>query len=236
MKVNDSPVPKDQNMVDAKLFKGETKVLTSARARETGIVDPEMQISVDEYREIKRRCDQQKSRYERGETSRDGMMRPCVTSRILLNKWQWQKKKDYQRWLEEKKYQRQQEEERYEREQAESHWHCLFFRHCWNEGLRLPTRNNCPECSEQYWKFRQSEVNRQSIHDRIEYQHNDVDRRLKNRSIHDRLGKRVVDQNWAGYEEEDDEEYVWQEGQWCSGDLKRSQKRRVQCLRSRELE
>ena len=63
-----------------------------------------------------------------------------------------------------------------------------------------------------------------------------MDRRLKNRSIHDRLGKRVVDQNWAGYEEEDDEEYVWQEGQWCSGDLKRSQKRRVQCLRSRELE
>ena len=45
--------------------------------------------------------------------------------------------------------------------------------------MRLPTRNNCPECSEQYWKFRQSEVNRQSIHDRIEYQHNDVDRRLK---------------------------------------------------------
>ena len=102
--------------------------------------------------------------------------------------------------------------------------------------MRLPTKNNCPECNKQYWEFRQSQVNRRSIHDRIEYQHNDVDRRLKNRSIHDRLGKRVVDQNWAGYEEEDDEEYVWQEGQWCSGDLKRSQKRRVQCLRSRELE
>ena len=63
-----------------------------------------------------------------------------------------------------------------------------------------------------------------------------MDRRLKNRSIHDRLGKRVVDQNWAGYEEEDDEEYVWQEGQWCPGGLTRSQKRRVQRLRSRELE
>ena len=77
-------------------------------------------------------------------------MRPCVTSQILLNKWQWQKEKDYQRWLEEKEYQRQQEEERYEREQAESHWNCLFFRHCWNEGLRLSTRNNCPKCSKQY--------------------------------------------------------------------------------------
>jgi hypothetical protein len=64
-----------------------------------------------------------------------------------------------------------------------------------------------------------------------------MDRHLKNRSIHDRLVKRVVDQNWAYYEEEDDEEeYIWQEGQWCLGGLTRSQKRRVQHLRSRELE
>ena len=101
--------------------------------------------------------------------------------------------------------------------------------------MRLPTRNNCPECNEQYCEFRQSQVNCRSIHDQIEYQHNDVDRRLKNRSVHDRLRKRVVDQNWANYEEED-EEYVWQEGKWCPGSLTRSQKRRVQRLRSRELE
>ena len=48
MKVDDNPFPKDQNMVDAKLFKGKTKVLTSARAREIRIVDPEMQISANE--------------------------------------------------------------------------------------------------------------------------------------------------------------------------------------------
>ena len=48
-------------MVDAKLFKGKAKVLTLARTRETGIVDPEMQILADEYREIKRHHDQQKS-------------------------------------------------------------------------------------------------------------------------------------------------------------------------------
>ena len=60
---------------------------------------------------------------------------------------------------------------------------------------------------------------------------------LKNRSVHDWLRKRVVDQNWADYEEEDnEEEYVWQEGQWCLGGLTRSQKRRVQRLRNRELE
>ena len=58
MKVDDNPFPKDQNMVDAKLFEGKTKVLTLARARETRTVDPDMQISADEYREIKRRRDQ----------------------------------------------------------------------------------------------------------------------------------------------------------------------------------
>ena len=80
MDVDDNPFPKDQNMVDAKLFKGKAKVLTLVRARETGIVDPKMQILADEYREIKRRSDQQKSRYEQGETSRDGAMRPHIIS------------------------------------------------------------------------------------------------------------------------------------------------------------
>ena len=75
-------------MVDAKLLKGKTKVLTSTRAKETRTVDPKIQISVDEYREIRRRCDQQKSRYGQGETSKNGMIRPRVTSLILLNKWQ----------------------------------------------------------------------------------------------------------------------------------------------------
>ena len=150
MKVNDNPFPGDQNMVDARFLKGKTKVLKLTKSRETGTVDPDMRISANEYREVRRRRDQQKSRYEQGEMSRDGAMRPHVTSRILLNKWQWQKEKDYQHWLEEKEYQRQQEEERYEREQAESHWNCPFFRHYWKEGLRLPTRNNCLECNKQY--------------------------------------------------------------------------------------
>jgi hypothetical protein len=61
MKVDDNPFPRDQNMVDAKLFRGKTKVLTSAKAREARIVYPEMQILAEEYREIKRHYDQQKS-------------------------------------------------------------------------------------------------------------------------------------------------------------------------------
>ena len=51
MKVDENPFPRDQNMVDAKLLKGKTRVLTSTRAKETRTVDPEMQILADEYRD-----------------------------------------------------------------------------------------------------------------------------------------------------------------------------------------
>ena len=64
MKIDDNPFLGDQNMVDVGLFKGKTKVLTSTKSRETGIVDPKMQILADEYREIRKRCNQQRSQYE----------------------------------------------------------------------------------------------------------------------------------------------------------------------------
>ena len=63
-----------------------------------------------------------------------------------------------------------------------------------------------------------------------------MDRCLKNESVHNRLGKRVVDQDCVDYEEGNEREYVWQEGQWYPGGLTRSQKRRVQRLRNKELE
>ena len=130
MKVDDNPFPRDQNMVDAGLFKGKTKVLTSTKSKEARIVDPKMQISADKYGEIRRCRAEQKSRYEQGKTLRAETTQPWVTSRILLNKWQWQKEKDYQSWLKDQAYQHQLKQERYEREQAELHWNCPFFRHC----------------------------------------------------------------------------------------------------------
>ena len=72
MKGDDNPFLGDQNMVDAKLLKGKTKVLTSTKSKEARTVDPKMQISTDEYREIRRRRDKQKSWYEQGETSKEG--------------------------------------------------------------------------------------------------------------------------------------------------------------------
>ena len=107
MKVDDNPFLEDQNMVDARMIKGKAKVQTSTKSREARTVNPEKQISADEYREIRRRRDKQKSRYEQGETLKDGLTKPRVTSRILFNKWQRQKEKDYQRWLEEQEYERQ---------------------------------------------------------------------------------------------------------------------------------
>ena len=100
MKVDDNLFLGDQNMVDVGILKEKTKILTSSKSREAGTVDPKMQISADEYREIRKRHDQQRSRYEQGETSKDGATMPRITSRILLNKWRRQKEKDYQRWLE----------------------------------------------------------------------------------------------------------------------------------------
>ena len=63
-----------------------------------------------------------------------------------------------------------------------------------------------------------------------------MDQRLKNKSVHDRLRKQVVNQDWADYGEEGNKrKYVWQEGQWCLRGLTRSQKRRVQHLWNKEL-
>ena len=69
-------------MVDARLRKGKTKVLTSTKSREARTIDPKMQISANEYKEIRRCHVEQKSRYEQGETTK-----LWVTSWILLNKW-----------------------------------------------------------------------------------------------------------------------------------------------------
>jgi hypothetical protein len=40
-------------MIEFQLVKGKTKVLTSAKAKEDGSVDPEVQISANEYKEVR---------------------------------------------------------------------------------------------------------------------------------------------------------------------------------------
>ena len=75
MDIDKHPFP-GVHMMEFQLAKGKTKVLTSAKAKEDGLVDPMVQISDNEYEEVKKQRDQQNSRYEQGETSRAGAMRP----------------------------------------------------------------------------------------------------------------------------------------------------------------
>jgi hypothetical protein len=178
-----------------------------------------------------------KSQVEIGESSK---AKPRVTTRILLNKWQRQLEKErYQKRKYEEERRRAEEEarkrdlEQYTREQERAHWGCAFFRHCWNEGLKLPTLRNCRECSDRYFEYRQETANRRSVHERIGRIHPSEDRRQKIEII-DHPRKRQADLRWAD-QEEDEDEYIWQKRQWCPPGLRKSQKRRVQRLRNREL-
>jgi hypothetical protein len=86
--------------------KGKVKVLTSARAKQDGSVDPAQQVTVEQvHKEVPRIL---KSQVEVGESSK-----PRVTSRILLNKWQHQQEKEH--------YQKQKYEEEKRRFEEEVH-------------------------------------------------------------------------------------------------------------------
>jgi hypothetical protein len=69
--------------------KGKVKVLTSARARQDGAVDPERQVTLEQVHGEAPRV--LKSHVEIGESSRT---KPRVTTRILLNKCQRQLEKE----------------------------------------------------------------------------------------------------------------------------------------------
>jgi hypothetical protein len=119
------------NMVTAE-EKGKVKVLTSARAKQDGSIDPAQQVTVEQvHKEVPRIL---KSQIEVGESSKS---KPKVTSRILLNKWQRQQEKErYQKQKYEEEKRRfedeahRREREEHAREQERAHWGCVFFRHC----------------------------------------------------------------------------------------------------------
>jgi hypothetical protein len=216
MKLDGNPFPQNMvgfsvNMVTAEA-KGKVKFLTSARARQDGTVDPERQVTLEQVHGEAPRI--LKSHIEIGESSR---AKPRVTTRILLNKWQRQiKKEHYQKRRYEEEKRRAEEEahrrdlEQYTREQECAHWGCAFFRHCWNEGLKLPTLRNCPECSDRYAEYRQETANRRSVHERIGRIHPNGDRRQNIEGI-DHPRKRQADLRWAD-QEEDEDEHIWQKG------------------------
>jgi hypothetical protein len=90
MKLDGNPFPQNMigflvNMVTAE-EKGKVKVLTPARAKLDGSIDPAQQVTVEQVRKEVPHILQ--SQIEVGESSK-----PRVTSHILLNKWQRQQKK-----------------------------------------------------------------------------------------------------------------------------------------------
>jgi hypothetical protein len=141
-----------------------------------------------------------------------------ATSRILLNKWQRQQEKErYQKQKYKEEARRFEEEahrrklEEHAQEQEHAHWGCAFFRHCWNEGLKLPTLNNCPECSDKYTEYRQDTINRRSVHKRIGRIDLSDGRGIKINEVADHPRKRYADQKWVDQEERE-REYIWREG------------------------
>jgi hypothetical protein len=95
------------NMVIAE-EKGKVKVLTLAREKQDGSIDPTQQITVEQvHKEAPRIL---KIQIEVGESSKS---KPRVTSRILLNKWQHQQEKEH--------YQKQKYEEEKRRFEEEAH-------------------------------------------------------------------------------------------------------------------
>jgi hypothetical protein len=91
MKLDGNPFPQNMigfsvNMVTTE-DRGKVKVLTSAKAKQDGSVDPARQVTFEQVDKGEPRF--LKSQIEVGESSK-----PRVTSRILLNKWQGQQEKE----------------------------------------------------------------------------------------------------------------------------------------------
>jgi hypothetical protein len=109
MKLDGNPFPQNMvgfsiNMLNAVEEKGKVKVLTSAKAKQDGSVDPARQVTVEQIHKGEPRF--LRSQIEVGESSK-----PRVTSRILPNKWQRQQEKErYQ------KHKYEEEKRRYEEE------------------------------------------------------------------------------------------------------------------------
>jgi hypothetical protein len=132
----------------------------------------------------------------------------------LLRKYQYQYQQRLQCETEEEEYERHTGKHLRKREDTRDHWHCPFFKYYWDSGMkRLPTLEDCPECNSQEQDTRSALVFQllgpgQPCHGQAE-------------------------STRAGGSSEDEED-KYHRPRWCPDGLNRSQKRRVQRLRSLE--
>ena len=120
MKIDGHPFPTNMVDIGKKGNALQTKMLTSQSAKDSRAVDPKAQITVDEAK-----CKEPQQKEE------SMVPKKKATSQILLNK-----------------FQHDQERRQYKEESArrhEGHWRCPFFVYYWEEGLTLPTVDNCLE-------------------------------------------------------------------------------------------
>ena len=115
-------------MLDAK---GQTEVLISEMAEKNASVDPQHQVTTDDAKG--------KGFITEGSSSRRSPRFGVVITH-RRHRETWQQRED--------RYQRQQEErQREEWNRHKDHWDCLFFIHCWERNIKLPTIQDCPECN-----------------------------------------------------------------------------------------
>ena len=136
-------------------------------------------------------------------------------SNQLLEKYQYQYKLRRRYESEEDEYEHRTGRTLGRRQAIRDHWHCPFFRYCWNSGMsRLPTIDDCLECRPR--GHQQDETS--------------VFRCLGPRTRHDDRMRRPT----RGDSEQEEEEDRYHRPRWCPDGLNRSQKRRVQRLRNLE--
>ena len=154
-----------------------------------------------------------------------------------------------------KRYQKKREREEgvFRGSQLDPHWNCPFFRFCWDQGMKLPSINDCPGCSDRGKnRYREQSAGHQASRQRVEEvgRSHRGEQGLGHRpeaaiqarvSVHERLGPigvskydfdREVDSELRRGTNERQEP----KEQWCpQGIFTKSQKRRAQRLRHREL-
>jgi hypothetical protein len=68
----------------------------------------------------------------------------------LLKKYEYQYQQHLQRESEDEECEHHTGKSLKKREDTHDHWHCPFFRYCWESGMsRLPTVTDCLECRSQ---------------------------------------------------------------------------------------
>jgi hypothetical protein len=125
----------------------------------------------------------------------------------LLRKYQYQYQQHLQHETEEEEYERRTGKRLRKREDTQDHWHCPFFKYCWDSSMkRLPTLEDCPECNSQKQDTRSA-------------------------SVFQRLGpgqpRHEQDKSTHTVGNSEDEEDKYHRPRWCPDGLNRSQKQRV---------